>query len=83
VLLIDDDDDEAALTRSLSARVQDIQYGSRRREGLAAIARDGHDAYRIDQNLGGLHQASIVSRLDRSRNQLAGLVRISGSSSPR
>jgi DNA-binding response OmpR family regulator len=147
VLLIDDDDDEATLTRSLLARIQDIQYKvdwvSTFREGLAAIAREEHDAYLIDQNLGGLTgvelvqaarkagslaalimltgqrdrvtdmaameagatdfllkgqtdaalldrtlryaitQASIVSGLDRSRNQLAGLVRISGSSSPR
>ena len=48
ILLIDDDDDEASLTRSLLGRVEDIRYEldwvATYGEGLAAIAKGGHDA---------------------------------------
>lgn len=81
VLLIDDDDDEAALTRSMLSRVHDIHYEldwvSTFGEGLTAIGRNAHDAYLIDQQLGGLSGTDLV-REAREAGSLAALVMMTG-----
>jgi FixJ family two-component response regulator len=81
VLLIDDDDDEAALTRSLLTRVTDVRYEldwvPSFGEGLASIARDDHDAYLIDHQLGGRTGVELV-REAREAGSLAALIMLTG-----
>ena len=81
VLLIDDDDDEASLTRSLLARVEDIQYSldwvPTFGEGLASIAQHEHDAYLIDQRLGARSGIELV-REARQAGSLAALIVMTG-----
>jgi FixJ family two-component response regulator len=81
VLLIDDDNDEAALTRSLLARVHDVRYEldwvSTFSEGLASIGRNQHHAYLIDQQLGGMSGTDLV-REAREAGSLAALIMMTG-----
>jgi FixJ family two-component response regulator len=81
VLLIDDDDDEATLTRSLLSRVDDVRYEldwvSTFSEGLESIARAEHDAYLIDHNLGGQTGVDLV-REARQAGSLAALIMMTG-----
>ncbi|MDQ2941037.1 MAG: response regulator [Chloroflexota bacterium] len=81
VLLIDDDDDEASLTRSLLARVEDVRYELDRvatfDEGLASIARDDHDAYLIDHQLGHRTGVDLV-REARQAGSFAALIMLTG-----
>ena len=81
VLLIDDDKDEASLTRSLLARVEDIRYEldwvPTFLEGLASIARGEHDAYLIDHQLGGRTGIDLV-REARKAGSLAALIMLTG-----
>lgn len=77
VMLIDDDEDEASLTRSLLARVVDIRYEldwvPTFLEGLEAIARAERDAYLIDYQLGGRTGIELV-REARQAGSLAALI---------
>ena len=81
VMLIDDDKDEASLTRSLLARVEDIRYEldwvPTFHEGLASIARGEHAAYLIDHQLGGLTGVDLV-REARQAGSLAALIILTG-----
>jgi FixJ family two-component response regulator len=81
VMLIDDDDEEASLTRSLLARVSDSRYEldwvPTFSEGLASIARDEHDAYLIDHELGGRTGIELV-REAREAGSLAALIMLTG-----
>ncbi len=81
VMLIDDDKDEASLTRSLLARVEDIRYAldwvPTFLEGLASIARGEHAAYLIDHQLGGLTGVDLV-REARQAGSLAALIMLTG-----
>jgi FixJ family two-component response regulator len=81
VMLIDDDNDEANLTRSLLSRVDDVRYEldwvSTFGEGLASIARAEHDAYLIDHNLGGQTGTDLV-REAREAGSLAALIMMTG-----
>jgi FixJ family two-component response regulator len=81
ILLIDDDDDEAALTQSMLSRVHDIKYEldwvSTFSEGLASIGRNQHDAYLIDQQLGGMSGTDLV-REAREAGSLAALIMMTG-----
>jgi FixJ family two-component response regulator len=81
VLLIDDDDDEASLIRSLLGRVNDTRYEldwvSSYGEGLASIARAEHDAYLVDQQLGGRTGTELV-REARETGSLAALIMMTG-----
>jgi FixJ family two-component response regulator len=81
VLLIDDDDEEASLTKSMLAKVHDIRYElewvSTFGDGLAAIGRNQHDAYLVDENLGILSGTELV-REAREAGSLAALVMMTG-----
>jgi DNA-binding response OmpR family regulator len=81
VLLIDDDEDEARLTRSLLARVSDVRYKldwvPTFSEGLTSIARDEHDAFLIDHQLGGRTGVELV-REARETGSLAALIMLTG-----
>ena len=81
VMLIDDDGDEASLTRSLLARVTDVQYKLEWvptfNEGLASIARDEHDAFLIDHQLGGRTGIELV-REAREAGSHAALIMLTG-----
>jgi FixJ family two-component response regulator len=81
VLLIDDDEDEAKLTRSLLARVTDVPYEldwvATFGEGLTSIARHDHNAYLIDQQLGGRTGTELV-REARDAGSLAALIMQTG-----
>jgi DNA-binding response OmpR family regulator len=81
VLLVDDDDDEAALTQLLLSGVEDVQYALDRvatyEEGLEAIARDRHDAYLVDHQLGGRTGVELVCEA-RGAGSLAALVMLTG-----
>jgi DNA-binding response OmpR family regulator len=81
ILLIDDDDDEATLTRSLLGRVEDIHYEldwvATYGEGLASIANGGHHAYLIDHQLGGQTGIDLV-REAREAGSLAALIMMTG-----
>jgi CheY-like chemotaxis protein len=81
VLLIDDDEDEAKLTRTLLAKVTDVPYEldwvPTFGEGLAAIARQDHNAYLIDHELGGRTGTELV-REAREAGSLAALIMQTG-----
>ena len=81
VLLIDDEEDEAVLTRSLLARVEDTRYDldwvETFGEGLAAISRDEHDAYLIDHRLGARTGIELVQEA-REAGSLAALIILTG-----
>ncbi|MEA2611348.1 MAG: two-component system, sensor histidine kinase and response regulator [Chloroflexota bacterium] len=81
VLLIDDDDEEATLTRSMLNRVDDVRYEldwvSTFSEGLASIALNDHDAYLIDHQLGGQTGTDLV-REAREAGSLAALIMMTG-----
>ncbi|MEO8229668.1 MAG: response regulator [Chloroflexota bacterium] len=81
VLLIDDDDDEVSLTRSLLAGVEGVRYELHRvatfDEGLASIALDDHDAYLVDHELGGRTGVELV-REAREAGSLAALIMLTG-----
>jgi len=81
VMLIDDDDDEAALTRSLLGKVSDIRYEldwvPSFSDGLASIALGEHDAYLIDHQLGGRTGIELV-REAREGGSLAALIMLTG-----
>jgi CheY-like chemotaxis protein len=81
VMLIDDDKDEASLTRSLLARVEDIRYEldwvPTFLEGLSSIARGEHHAYLIDHQLGGRTGIELV-REARMAGSLAALIMLTG-----
>jgi FixJ family two-component response regulator/putative methionine-R-sulfoxide reductase with GAF domain len=81
VLLIDDDEDELTLTRALLAKVKDVQYtvdwSGTYRDGLASIARNEHDAYLIDHQLGGQTGIELV-REARRAGSLAALIMLTG-----
>jgi DNA-binding response OmpR family regulator len=81
ILLIDDDDDEASLVRSLLGRVDDVRYEldwvATYGEGLASIAQAEHDAYLVDQQLGGRTGTELV-REARETGSLAALIMMTG-----
>jgi DNA-binding response OmpR family regulator len=81
VLLVDDDRDEASLTKSLLARAQDVVYEMdwvpTFREGVAAIARDEHDAYLIDHQLGIRTGVELVQEA-RDAGSRAALIMLTG-----
>jgi FixJ family two-component response regulator len=81
VMLIDDDGDEASLTRSLLARVTDVNYKldwvPTFSDGLASIARDEHDAFLIDHQLGGRTGIELV-REAREAGSHAALIMLTG-----
>jgi FixJ family two-component response regulator/GAF domain-containing protein len=81
VLLVDDDDDELKLTRSILERVKDVNYQldwvPTFGDGLASIARDEHDAYLIDHQLGGQTGVDLV-REARQAGSLAALIMLTG-----
>ncbi len=81
ILLVDDDDDEAKLTRSLLSRVQDVNYEldwvPSFDDGLASIASNQHDAYLIDHRLGGETGVELV-RQARQAGSLAALIMLTG-----
>lgn len=81
VLLIDDDDEEASLTRSLLACVEDVRYDLDSvptfGEGLASIYRDEHDAYLIDHQLDDRTGVELV-REAREIGSLAALIVLTG-----
>ena len=81
VLLIDDDSDELSLTRSMLKRVDDIRYEvdwvPTFTEGLTSIARNKHDAYLVDHELGGRTGIELV-REAREAGSLAALIMLTG-----
>jgi CheY-like chemotaxis protein len=81
VLLIDDDKDDAILTRSMLSRVKDVEYSldwvPTYSDGLASITRGDHDAFLIDQGLGGRTGIELV-REARETGSLAPLVMLTG-----
>ncbi len=81
VLLIDDDEDELVLTRSVLKRVEDVRYEldwvGTFGEGLASIIRNDHDAYLIDQYLGYRTGIELV-REARAAGSLAALIMLTG-----
>jgi CheY-like chemotaxis protein len=81
VLLIDDDEDEATLTRTLLAKVKDVSYVvdwvATYEAGLSAIRRNEHDAYLIDHQLGGRTGIELV-RDARRAGSLAALIMLTG-----
>jgi len=81
VMLIDDDDDEAPLTRSLLARVTDVRYNLDRvstfHEGLESIASAEHDVFLIDHQLGGQTGIDLV-REAREAGSHAALIMLTG-----
>ena len=81
VLLIDDDKEDAILTRSMLSRVKDVAYSldwvPTYSDGLASITRDDHDAFLIDQGLGGRTGVELV-REAREAGSLAALVMLTG-----
>jgi len=81
ILLVDDDDDEAKLTRSLLKKVQDVSYEldwvPTFSAGLALIGKDEHDAYLIDHQLGGQTGVELV-REARRAGSLAALIMLTG-----
>jgi FixJ family two-component response regulator len=81
ILLIDDDEDEAKLTRTLLAKVTDVPYEldwvPTFREGLDAIARQDHNAYLIDHQLGGRTGTELVQEA-RDAGSLAALIMQTG-----
>jgi CheY-like chemotaxis protein len=81
VMLIDDDDDEAALIRSQLARVEDVNYEldwvATYAEGLASIERHEHDAYLVDQQLGGRTGTELIGEA-RGTGSLAALIMMTG-----
>ena len=81
VLLIDDDDDEATLIRSQLARVEDVNYEldwvATYAEGLASIEHGDHDAYLVDERLGGRTGTELV-REARGSGSLAALIMMTG-----
>jgi FixJ family two-component response regulator len=81
VLLIDDDEEEASLTRALLKRVEDVRYEldwiSTFDEGLAAVLRNDHDVYLVDHQLGGRTGVELVAEA-REAGSLAGLIMLTG-----
>jgi DNA-binding response OmpR family regulator len=81
VLLIDDDEDEAILTRSLLASVDSIRFEldwvQTFGEGLASIARGEHAAFLIDHELGGRTGVELVGEARRA-GSLAALIMLTG-----
>jgi DNA-binding response OmpR family regulator len=81
VLLIDDDADEAILTRSLLVSVENLRYEldwvPTFEEGLASIARNDHDAFLIDHELGGRTGVELVTEARRA-GSLAALIMLTG-----
>ena len=81
VLLIDDDRDEATLTRSLLGRVNDVRYEldwvATYAEGIESIAHGEYDAYLIDQQLGSETGSDLV-RAARAAGSLAALIMMTG-----
>jgi FixJ family two-component response regulator len=81
VLLIDDDEDEMRLTRSLLSRVSDVRYNldwvPTFNAGLAWIERDEHDAFLIDHQLGGRTGVELVKEA-REHGSLAALIMLTG-----
>jgi DNA-binding NarL/FixJ family response regulator len=81
VMLIDDDDDDASLTRSLLARVADVKYDidwvSTFDDGLNSIANAEHDVFLIDHQLGGATGIDLV-REAREAGSHAALVMLTG-----
>jgi DNA-binding response OmpR family regulator len=81
VMLIDDDDEQAMLTRSLLARVDDVRYEmdwvATFNEGLASIARDEHHAYLVDHQLGGRTGVELVKEA-REAGSFAALIMMTG-----
>ena len=81
VMLIDDDRDEALLTRSLLARVTDVKYEMdwvpTFGEGIASIGRGEHNAFLIDHHLGGRTGVELV-REARESGSLSALIMLTG-----
>ena len=81
ILLVDDDRDEASLTKSLLAHAEDIRYEMdwvpTFGEGLAAIGRDQHDAYLIDHQLGVRTGVELVQEA-RDAGSRAALIMLTG-----
>jgi FixJ family two-component response regulator len=81
VLLIDDDKEEAILTRSMLSKVKDVDYQldwvPTYTDGLEWIARGEHDAFLIDQRLGGRTGIELV-REAREAGSVAALVMLTG-----
>jgi FixJ family two-component response regulator len=81
ILLVDDDDDEASLTRSMLDKVRDIRYEldwvSTFGEGRDAIAQDRHDAYLIDERIGIMSGTELVREVRKSGSQAA-LIMLTG-----
>jgi len=81
VLLIDDDEGDARLTRTQLARVKDIHYefewASNYSDGLVAIGRQEHDAILVDHRLGALTGVELI-REARKAGSLAPLIMLTG-----
>jgi DNA-binding response OmpR family regulator len=80
VLLIDDDDEERPDTLAARARFRtwyELDWVPTFSEGLASIARDEHDAYLIDHELGGRTGIELV-REARDAGSLAALIMLTG-----
>jgi FixJ family two-component response regulator len=81
VMLIDDDDDDASLTRNLLSRVDDVRYEldwvSTFGEGLASVGRAEHQAYLVDHQLGARTGIELVKEA-RLAGSLAALIMLTG-----
>jgi DNA-binding NarL/FixJ family response regulator/putative methionine-R-sulfoxide reductase with GAF domain len=81
VLLIDDDDDEAVLIRSMLAKIHDIRYEldwvATFGDGVEAIERNKHDAYLVDERIGVMSGTELV-REAREAGSVAALVMLTG-----
>jgi FixJ family two-component response regulator len=85
VLLIDDDEDEAVLTRSMLTQADNVRYAmdwaSSFEEGLAAVARGEHEAYLVDHHLGAQTGTDLV-RASRASGSRAPLIMLTGERNP-
>lgn len=81
VLLIDDDEEDALLTRSLLARTKDTRYvldwASSYAKGLAGVKQGEHSAYLVDQRLGAMTGVDLV-RECRAAGSRAPLIMLTG-----
>jgi|GEM_PF-2634829 len=81
ILLIDNDEEEAILTRGLLRKVEDIEYtvdwSPTSAGGLAAILSGEHDAYLVDHNMGDRTGVDII-RAARAAGCHAPLVMLTG-----
>ena len=81
VLLIDDDEEDVLITRSLLARTKDIHYvldwAPTYTSGLADVKRGDHNAYLVDQRIGAVTGIDLV-REARAAGSRAPLIMYTG-----